>query len=88
MPYIKKEAREFYDSEINAITSKLKNISLIKAIGRFVYIIYKIALGITQKHFWCMAMIIGGMLCAILEYYRRVVVKHEKIKIEENGDVY
>jgi hypothetical protein len=32
--------------------------------------------------------IIGVLECAKLEYYRRVVAKYEKVKCNENGDVY
>jgi len=34
------------------------------------------------------AWVMGALICAALEFYRRVAVPHEDRKIEENGDVY
>lgn len=32
--------------------------------------------------------VVGSIECAKLEFYRRVVAKHENLKIKDNGEVY
>ena len=96
MPYIKKHARKLYDSDIESLLFKLEaqyreNGSEPSTLidGDVNYIITRIVAGIYAK---------GGYSCqsrghecfnaAMQEYYRRVMVPHEILKIQENGDAY
>lgn len=85
MPYIKKEARELLDPEIDALIARLRNVidgnvnytitRLIDALyGQGGYAVYNRAMGVLD--------------CVAREFYRRRVAPYEDEKIEENGDVY
>lgn len=69
----------------------LKNGDKMKSVGELVYILTLWCIEFARikgRSFTTFALIIGALVCAALEYYRRVVAKHENCKIKENGDVY
>lgn len=39
------------------------------------------------KKYWIFALIVGTLVCCVLEIYRRLVAPYEEIKIKEAGDV-
>jgi len=47
---------------------------------------YKARQGVLK--FVTIAMVMGALICAALEFYRRVAVPYENAKMAENGDVY
>lgn len=86
MPYIRKEARDDYDSVLRPLADWLEGVPegdlnyvltrLIQAWlgGRHTYSDYNAALGVLEA--------------VKQEFYRRVVAPYEDKKIKENGDVY
>lgn len=80
MPYIDPKRREIIDRGGKPAS-----------IGELTYVFTKTAEEYRKTHgdrFNTFAMIMGAFLCAILEFYRRVIAPYEDNKIEENGDVY
>lgn len=88
MPYVKRGERIRYRREVSSIIDKLREESTQDRVGTFNYIISTIAVNITPKKYWYIALTIGTIICAILEFYRRIVAPYEDKKIKENGDVY
>jgi hypothetical protein len=79
MPYTKMSKRELYD----------KNKWPAEA-GDLTYVIFRSMLHYVNYHgrrFYIIAVVFGCAFCAMLEFYRRVVVPYEKKKIKENGDI-
>ena len=77
MPYIKKERRE--------------EIEELESIGELNYFITTMCKSWLEQHgtsYTSINDVIGALECAKLEFYRRIAVPYEDIKIKENGDVY
>jgi len=84
MPYIKKDRRPF-----------IFNVILVpdncESVGELNYAITEICKTWLEKHgttYTSINDVIGVLECAKLEFYRRIAVPYEDIKIKENGDVY
>ncbi len=80
MPYIKQEDRA-------ALESPLYHTDL--TAGELTYVLYRLAKGYACFHpsYFGLATVIGCFICAVLEFYRRVVAPYENIKATENGDI-
>jgi len=93
MPYIPKDIRVWFDDHIARL---FDNEPL--TVGDINYIITKIMLRYVNQskntslafmsRYTASAMVIGTVICAILEFYRRYTAPYEDEKIKENGDVY
>lgn len=81
MPYIKPEDRSdlFVDSVRDAVGPGELNYQLTILIKRY-WMLNKSYSGIND--------IIGALEGAKMEFYRRIVVPYEELKMHENGDVY
>ena len=80
MPYIKIEDRE-----------RLRLTDLPRTSGELNYTITEVIKGylVSQgKSYKTINDIVGALEGAKLEFYRRIAVPYEEIKIKENGDVY
>lgn len=76
MPYIESNKRNV----VSPVTS-----------GELNYCISKLIREYYENHGKCYGVyneIVGALECAKMEFYRRIVVPYEEIKIKENGDVY
>jgi cystathionine beta-lyase family protein involved in aluminum resistance len=81
MPYIKKEARTEISDGRRPLTTA----------GELNYAITVLLLGYTRVHglsYQTLNEVVGVMECAKQEYYRRLAVPYEEMKILENGDLY
>lgn len=80
MPYIQENDRP-------ALNTQLFHADLTP--GELTYVIYRLAKSFTRKNngFFGFALVIGCLMCATFEIYRRVVAPYEDKKIIENGDV-
>lgn len=81
MPYIRSDRRRILDEKYWEAATP----------GELNYLITNICTEYAAKHTHGYAVyndIIGALECAKQEFYRRVVVPYEDIKIKENGDVY
>lgn len=91
MPYIdekKKKSLECYAAQISNIIEIGENCA---SPGELNYSIIQICKGYINKkglNYWAINDIIGALECVKQEFYRRVAVEYEKIKIEQNGDVF
>lgn len=88
MPYLTKSNKEEFDSNIDSICRLLLSKDATNRAGIINYIITCLAFRTTPKRYWALALTVGTILCAILEFYRRWVAPYEDKKIKENGDVY
>lgn len=81
MPYIKQKDRDFIkDNEVTPSN-----------VGEFNYVITELIKSYVNKHglsYRTINDVIGVLEASKLEFYRRIAVPYEDIKIEENGDVY
>lgn len=87
MPYIKKEAREFYHFEVKNLVEKLKTVDFVA--GDINYIVSNIIAEAykAKPSYQTINNMIGALEGAKLEFYRRVATPHEELKALENGDV-
>lgn len=85
MPYIPEEKREF-------IAPWMRNaIEQIESEGELNFAITKLIVEWTKKRklrYATVNEVVGVLICAALEYYRRVGVPYEILKMIANGDVY
>lgn len=85
MPYIKRDDKQkFYD---NGLVNLAPQVS---SPGELNYVISYIIADYFERHrnYQGINDILGALTGAQLEFYRRVAVPYEDIKIKENGDVY
>jgi hypothetical protein len=84
MPYITKDARNFWKEELNAL---LEYVTSNTPVGELNYLITKILLKALGKspNYERYNAIIGVLECCKLELYRRQIVPYEEKKIKENG---
>ena len=83
MPYIKKQRRDELDQE------ELEDIKP-ATVGELNYVITTICvnyLKLNSTSYRVINEIMGAIECAKQEFYRRVAVPYEQIKIKENGDI-
>lgn len=81
MPYIRDIDKYNIENEIKTVDSA----------GELNYVISNICKNYMIHKGTCyqtLNEIIGVLECAKQEFYRRIVVPYEDIKIEENGDIY
>lgn len=86
MPYTKPESRAAVDTDVNLNSPWITTWSagdLTYAISKLVWTWVK-----PRKSYLNFAIVIGCLICAAFEFYRRVVAPYEDQKIQENGDVY
>ena len=83
MPYIKKEAREYFENEIDRLSSKIQNT------GELNYIIYSLLCRLSKDKpsYRLYSALLAELECCKLEFYRKKVVPYEELKLIENGDV-
>jgi ribosomal protein S3AE len=87
LPYIKPENRKKYDKVLKELVSILKTLPPDEVDGELNYIVTKILKEIYPLRYFHINKAIGVLECVKLEFYRRVAVPYEDIKIEESGDV-
>jgi hypothetical protein len=87
MPYIKEEARRFYDAEVDELIRKLKTVDFNP--GDVNYIISRIAKADyeSKKNYRTVNDVVGFFICAALEFYRKEAAPYEDIKEKENGSI-
>lgn len=89
MPYINQDRRRILDSDIDALTSLVKNNPFKENDGELNYIITRIIDAVYGEGGYDKFNRAMGVLdCVSREFYRRKVAPYEDKKIKENGDVY
>lgn len=92
MPYIKKDEREVYDPQIDALIEQLTHFGENRApvVGHVNYVISKLIWGIFEKNGPSYTLgnnLMGVLECVKQEYYRRQLAPYEDEKSVENGDL-
>lgn len=94
MPYINKETRKYFDDLVNDIHRAIINVELdnenTNTEGNLNYIITLLLQKVYNNGTTSYENInnaIGILECVKQEFYRRVAVPYEDVKIETNGDV-
>lgn len=87
MPYIKPNDKLRFAKELEELKS------MVMTAGDLNYVITSICKNHLERKnetlcYSYLNEVIGVLECAKLEFYRRMVVPYEQLKIEENGDVY
>jgi len=84
MPYIERSERYHLDIPLRSIRGRLDNI------GSLTYCFCVLGLGFVNKkgvRFVNFCLVIGALVCSVLEIYRRWVAPYEDGKINSNGDI-
>lgn len=90
MPYIKQEDRDALDQGLEALWTVLaKTSNPIDIAGSVNYVVTRIIVRATnqKRSYATMALMIGTLVCCILEYYRRFVSGYEDEAVIRNGDI-
>lgn len=88
MPYIDSEDRKAMD--IEELATYFAEMDLPKFAGHLNYLNFKIVKTYIKKNgqkYFTFAVVVGTLVCCILEIYRRLAAPYEDIKIKGNGDV-
>lgn len=89
MPYTNEKINKIIDPHIDGFIVVLLRFNIFEIAGILNRTICRIARAILQpKKYWKFALIIGTILLALLEIWRRMIVPYENKKTEENGDVF
>lgn len=92
MPYIPSDPdREKLDLPLHRLTeavNALEDGDATAWAGRINYLVTRLMLRtLPKKRYWVMALGVGTLVCAILEFYRRFVAPYEDQAIKKNGDI-
>lgn len=92
MPYLGEETKKdidekHYGNEIYDRFSSMKPEELAGAINYLNFKIVRTWIKKNGKRYWILALIIGTLICCVIEIYRRIVAPYEDECIVKNGDV-
>lgn len=89
MPYTKEKINKIIDPHIDDFIVVLLKFNIFEIAGILNRTICRIAKAILQpKKYWKFALIVGTILLALLEIWRRLIVPYEIKKCDENGDIF
>lgn len=80
MPYITKIAKD-----------RLAETNQAESAGELNYLVTRLCVSYTKREglkYLSICIVMGTLICAAFEYYRRMAAPYEDEKIKENGDVY
>ena len=87
MPYIKSENRKKYEKTLRELVDILKTLPPEEVDGELNYVVTKILKEAYPLRYFHINKAVGVLECIKLEFYRRVAVPYEDLKIKESGDV-
>lgn len=91
MPYLKTKDRDIINATGgDKVTNYLAKLDAKEMAGALNYLNFRIVKKWTEKNgkrYWIFALIIGTLVCCLLEIYRRLIAPYENQKIKESGDV-
>lgn len=89
MPYTNEKINKIIDPHIDGLVVQVLKFPPLVQAGIFNRLICRIAKAILQpKKYWKFALIIGTILLALLEIWRRLIVSYENDAIDRNGDIF
>lgn len=82
MPYISENNKEIIDNQTIGQFNR-------NTVGELVYAIYRLCLNVLPEKpsFVSYAVVMGALVCTMLELYRRKIAPYEDEKIKDNGDI-
>jgi len=88
MPYINKKGRDYWDPKLKDLEDHIEGTD--PEVGDMNYIITKLLLSWVKNklRYVKICMVMGTLICVMLEFYRRVSAPYENEKAKLNGDVY
>ena len=90
MPYLDINSKDRIDTQADLLYKDLNSMPPEELAGVLNYLNFKIVKNwITKngKKYWIFALLIGTLICCILEIYRKLVAPYEEIKEKENGEI-
>lgn len=92
MPYIDSEDRRALDPEIDKLSGRINEQSMMlpaDAAGMLNYSITRLLMQTLARprRYWAFALAIGTLFCVALELYRRVIAPYEDVQKDLRGDV-
>lgn len=93
MPYLKPETREILDRDVQLfqiegyVTDRFEPQEFAGVLNYMNYRLIKTYVGKRGKRYWIFALIVGSLVCCVLEIYRRLVAPYEDEAVNKNGDV-
>ncbi len=92
MPYILEKDRKSLQKhvDVDRVCDYFSIMSLREFAGNLNYLITRIVnrfVKVDGKKYFTFAVIVGTLICCVLEIYRKRVVPYEEIKEKENGSV-
>ena len=94
MPYIEDWERRLLDPHIDRLVNEMEMHHMsspqgLKMAGRLNYVLSRLMVKtLPERRYWALALAIGTVVCAILEFYRRFVARYEdEVAIKKNGDI-
>lgn len=91
MPYLTSENKSSIDNQGGLdVYNKLASMELKDFAGALNYLNYRIVkeyIAKNGKRYFTCAVIIGTLICCVLEIYRRIIAGYEDECINRNGDV-
>lgn len=89
MPYTNEKINKIIDPHIDGFIVELRRFNIYEIAGILNRMICRIAKAILQpKKYWKFALIVGTIILAVLEIWRRLIVSYENDAIDRNGDVF
>ena len=90
MPYVDPAERAALDHSIDSLADSIKppGTSGTFIAGRLNYAISRLMVKtLPEKRYWALALAVGTVVCAVLEFYRRFIAKYEDDAITKHGDI-
>ncbi|MHA2013301.1 MAG: DUF6899 family protein [Candidatus Helarchaeota archaeon] len=91
MPYLPEKSKTLVSKngawELEEYYSKLTPQDFAGHLNYLNYRIVKCWIKKNGKRYWIFALIVGTLICCVLEIYRRLVAPYEESAIKKNGDV-
>ena len=89
MPYIEDTRRKEIDPLIEKLAANIcMNKSHTAFAGELNYVVTRLLLKVLpEKRYWALALGVGTLICAVLEFYRRYISLYEDGALKKNGDI-
>jgi len=91
MPYLLKKDKDSIDNQGGIdVYEKMSSMSAQEFAGALNYLNFRCVkywIKKNGKKYWIFALIVGTLVCCVLEIYRRLIAPYEEEKIKSSGDV-
>jgi hypothetical protein len=88
MPYPPQEIRDKLNPSLETLISALHSLTDDQLDGGVEYVLVCLMVALWIPRYRNFVRVVGNLVLAVLEYYRRVGVPYEDSKIAEHGDIF